>query len=258
LQDQYYDLDAIDERLDGDWDAKRAFYSLLEGDALNTEAHFFGRPLRALPPCFSLPNPPATTSYAIARDLDTWYFDGYCFLQAVLRQGTTIPEVWGRIPATSEQILHPEKYVMNEAARAVTLAPISEALGAGWSRQGGNSFGEYLLQNLLQAGLGRDFNRIQRAAAGWGGDRFTLYENAEQRLLQARLVWDSPEDADDFFASLAQSLRNRGAALQSDDTRLTATLGGKTWRTLLDGDRVDFVVSTDAAALERVAEVLKL
>jgi hypothetical protein len=258
LQDQYYDLDEIDRRVSGDWDATRAFYSLLEGDALNTEAHFFGRPLRALPPCFTLPAPPSGTSYAIARDLDTWYFDGSCFVQAVLRRGKTLPDMWQSIPTTSEQVLHPEKYLAGEAALPVSLASVTEVLGPAWRRQGGSNFGEYVLQNLLQAGLGRDFSRIQRAAAGWGGDRWVQYENAEQRLLQAGTVWDTPEDADEFFASLLQSMRNRGADVQSDANRFEATSDGKHWRALLDGDRVDFVVSTDLEALERVARAMKL
>jgi hypothetical protein len=258
LQDQYYDLDAIERKVSGNWDATRSFYSLLEGDALNTEAHFFGRPLRALPPCFTLPNPPANTSYAIARDLDTWYFDGSCFVQAALRQGATLGDLWQRIPATSEQLLHPEKYLADEGPRQVNLASLAEVLGPGWRRQGSSNFGEYLLQNLLQAGLGRDFARIQRSAAGWGGDGWMLYENGDHKLLQAMTAWDTPEDAAEFFAALVQSLRSRGAEVQSDAARLSGVTDGKHWRVLLDTDRVDFVVSTDPEALERAAQAMKL
>jgi hypothetical protein len=258
LQDQYYDLDALDTRFSGNWDATRAYYSLLEGDALNTEAHFFGRPLRQLPPCFTLPNPPSGTSYAVARDLDTWYFDGYCFVQAALRQGKTIAELWQRIPSTTEQLLHPEKYLAEEGARPVNLAAVSEALGPGWERQGGSSFGEYQLQNLLQVGLGRDSSRIQRAAAGWGGDAWIQYQNGEQRLLQAATVWDSAEDAAEFFAALSQSLRSRGADLQADGDRLSGNAAGKHWRVRLVGDRVDFAVATDVEALDRAARALQL
>ena len=49
------------------------------------------------------------------------------------------------------------------------------------------------------------------AAEGWGGDAFTVYERDENtRLLHLETVWDSPEDAGDFFQSLRVALGNRG------------------------------------------------
>ena len=81
-----------------------------------------------------------------------------------------VADVWAALPTTTEQILHPEKYLAGEGALPVSLPPLTPALGAGWRSLLGSSFGEFSLQNLLLLGLAADRVLVQRAAAGWGGD----------------------------------------------------------------------------------------
>jgi hypothetical protein len=259
LQDQYYGLERLAAAHGDDWDASRAFLSVIEGDAMDTERHFFGAPLRRLPACFTLPRPVAGTSYAVARDVDSWYFDGYCFIRAVMPRIEGIDAVFRRLPSTTEQLLHPEKWLAAEEARPVELTSLREALGGDWRELGQNRFGEYMLQNLLASGLTADVTRAQTGADGWGGDRFAVYVAGDQRLLQASTVWDSPEEAAAFWSALGASLRGRGGVAQpAREGALTIDVAGKRWHAAISGDRVGFVVSTDAAAAERASAALGL
>ena len=255
LEDQYYDLNALGERVQDNWDATRAFFSTIEGDALNTETVFYGRPLRNQNPCFTLPvDRGGATPYTVQRDLNSWYDDGLCFVTAVLPK---LPEgfdsLFKRLPTTTEQLLHPERYLAGEGARPVTPPPLAPALGPGWREQGKGVLGEYTLQNLLMVGLSGDRPRVQRAAEGWGGDAWTVYQRDDVSLLHVETAWDSPEDAGDFFQSLRVALGNRGSGLQVAETSLRHEREGKTWRVALRGDTVTLVISADVEAADAAA-----
>ncbi len=264
LQDQHHDLNALGEALEADWDATRAFASLLEGDAVQTETAYFGRALRSRPTCFAVPPPRRFLGLpsVVIRELDTWYNDGLCFVEAVL------PSVGGRthglyadLPATTEQILHPDKYLAGEAALPVTLAPLAESLGAGWRERGRSTLGEFGLQNLLLLGLD-DRDSVARAAAGWGGDGWVLYEREDARLIQVVTAWDSAVEAAEFWQALAASLTDRDESdvrIDAAALNLSGSVAGKAWRAALsDANEVIFVVSSEAASADRVAAGLGL
>ncbi|HWC30503.1 MAG TPA: hypothetical protein VG845_10525 [Dehalococcoidia bacterium] len=258
LQYQYRDIDAIARQRANDWDGTTALLDVLEGDAVHTENLVLGFSTRSTyrqPVCFTIPPPQRPgTAYAIERELDTWYEDGLCFVQAVSgRVLRGINGVFEDLPTTTEQILHPEKYLAGEDAQFVVMRGID--IGPGWQQLGRANFGEFGLQNLLLLGLLSDRPGVQAAAAGWGGDGFALYGNGDARLLYAETLWDSTEEATEFFNGLVTSLANRGSGQlppQSPQS-YTIALGGVTWRVYLNGDRVTFLVSTDAAAAESAA-----
>ena len=259
LQDQHHDLNKLHATQDVTWDAARALASVLEGDAMHTEAAFFGRPGRPIPECFTLPPPSA--GYAIKRDLDSWYFDGYCFVKTALElQAGGIGAIFARLPATTEQLLHPEKYVANEPADRPRLPDLVPTLPGGWSRLGGNVFGEYVLQNLLMLGMPEDRPRVQAAAAGWGGDAFSVYGGPDgARLLHASLRWDAPGEAAEFFEALAASLRSRAPdTTLARGTSIESDIEGKVWQAELVGDTITLLVATDRPAVEAAASSLSL
>jgi hypothetical protein len=262
LQDQYYDINAIQDRLRRDRDATLAFLDVIEGDAVNTEGAFSAPRLRS-GACFAIP-PVVNVGaipYVVYRELNTWYDDGSCFMRAVsdkLPNGTA--GVFEKLPTTSEQILHPEKYLAGEGPRPVTLPNIETTLGEGWKETGRSNFGEFTLQNVLVLGLSNDRRRAQDAAAGWGGDAWALYARGDQRFLNSRIVWDTADDAREFFTSLRASLERRTGARASsaDDTAFRIDLQGKTWRTSISNDQVVLLVSNDPATLDAVAPRLTL
>ncbi|HWO73419.1 MAG TPA: hypothetical protein VNN21_07665, partial [Dehalococcoidia bacterium] len=207
LQYQYADLDAEEKRRAGNWDATTALLDVIEGDAVNTEIQVLGYSTRSTyrqPVCFVIPPPQRQgTPFVVERELDTWYEDGLCFVQVASKQlSNGVAGIFERLPETTEQILHPEKYLADEGPAPVHPAPLTSALGSGWQEVGRNTFGEFGLQNVLLTGLVSERAAVQAAAAGWGGDAFVLYANGAARLFHGETIWDSPEDAQEFFAVL--------------------------------------------------------
>jgi hypothetical protein len=261
LQYQYLDIDKVARERSGDWDATTALLDVLEGDAVYTETLVLGYSTRSTyrePVCFQIPAPMRPgTPYVVERELDTWYEDGLCFVAAVRDKVIRgITGVFEDLPTTTEQILHPEKYLAGESARPVFLNSLSNDLGPGWTEKGGSTFGEFGLQNVLLPGLTDDRPRVQEAAAGWGGDAFNMYANdSGGRLLHLETRWDTPEDAREFFDALVASIVNRGGGEGPAEgaDRYRTTIGDVTWSTTVARDRVTLLVSTDPAALETAA-----
>jgi hypothetical protein len=261
LQDQRHDLNRLTAERADDWDATRALQQVMEGDALAAENAYLGFSLRSTyrrPMCFQIP-PRArpNVAFVVERELDTWYEDGVCFVDAVLPHIEGIEALWERLPTTTEQILHPEKYLAGERAITITL-PSFAGLGPQWRRLESSSFGEFSVQNLLLLGM-TDRPAVQRAAAGWGGDDWALYVNEGGRLFSYAVRWDSNEEAGEFWTALVLSLTNRGAVFAaSSETALDATIDGRGWRAQLTGDRVTILVSNDTTALGAAAALAGL
>jgi len=115
-----------------------------------------------------------------------------------------------RPPASTEQVMHPEKWVRVEPPVPVRVRA-GEALGDGWERAAGGVLGEFQTRELL-ARAGGGGSAV--AAAGWGGDRYELWRSGAGEGCKApcrpgsalimRWVWDTPGDVDEFAAKLRQ------------------------------------------------------
>ena len=125
-----------------------------------------------------------------------------------------------RPPASTEQVLHPDKYLRVEQPDRVSLRAPVAALGPGWRPALRTSFGEWQTQKLLALAGG---GGSAEAAAGWGGDRYMLLERGSARALVVRWRWDSARDAAEF----AGALRGWGAEGLPDST----AAGTDAWRT---------------------------
>ena len=100
-------------------------------------------------------------------------------------------------PVSTEQILHPDAYLRFEEPQRVRL-DVQRELGDGWKRSVSGVLGEFTTSELLAAGGGG----AARAAAGWGGDRYELWQRDGERCgrppcpaqdaLVARWRWDTP------------------------------------------------------------------
>jgi hypothetical protein len=256
LQYQYADIARAERQRANDWDATTALLDVLEGDAVNTEIEVLGYSTRQSyrnPVCFTIPAPQrAGTPYVVERELDTWYEDGLCFVQAVGPQ-VGLEALFADLPTTTEQVLHPEKYLAGESRVPVTLASLTPSLGSEWRQVSTGTLGEFTMQNILLAGLPTNRPSVQASAAGWGGDAWSLYVNGSGRLLRADVAWDTPEDAGEFWASLLPSLAAQGAAVPGPEApSFEVVVGGNTWRgTNLNG-HTQLVISDDAAAAQKV------
>jgi hypothetical protein len=122
------------------------------------------------------------------------YLAGVIFMGTLYRSGG-YPLVNGTYlspPRTTEQVLHPEKYVMGEAA--VDVRP--PRLPPGFVPLTSGSMGELQTKTMLRAC--NSAADTARAAAGWGGDSFVIGSRGGAGALLWATTWDSPEDAVEF------------------------------------------------------------
>ena len=136
-----------------------------------------------------------------------------------------------RPPLSTEQVIHPEKYLVNERPVAVRLPSV----GGGAGRVSRGTFGEFDTDQLLALG-GVSEVEAGDAAAGWGGGR---YELAGQDVLVVGWAWDTAFDAAQFSRALrAWEARRHG------DGALAVRASGL---------RTALAVAPDAATASRLA-----
>jgi hypothetical protein len=138
------------------------------------------------------------------RPLVFAYYGGLSFLSGVRPpyDFRAIDGVFRDPPTTTEQVLHPEKYVAREAR--LPLADPPAPAGSTWTTTG--TLGEYRTRLLLARCAPRDV--AARAAAGWGADRYAVGALPGDKLALAWITrWDTPADAEEFERALATTSR---------------------------------------------------
>lgn len=105
-----------------------------------------------------------------------------------------------RPPASTEQVLHPEKYDADEKPVAIDPAPVDEFLaGKGYKAVYRTTLGELGVALTLETHFPRE--DLAAASEGWGGDCFAVYEKEGAAPLVVWITeWDSEEDAVEFQA----------------------------------------------------------
>ena len=104
-----------------------------------------------------------------------------------------------RPPASTEQVMHPDAYLRVEQPRRVSLRGPVAALGTGLAAGAARELRRVADPEAARA---RRRGRRRGAAAGWGGDRYTLLGRGDERALVMRWTWDSPRDEAEFAAAL--------------------------------------------------------
>jgi hypothetical protein len=129
------------------------------------------------------------------------YLRGLQFVAAVQGRGgwPAVNNAHRRPPATTEQVLHPDKYFAREPGEAITI-PKNEALvAAGFDRIDEDTLGELELSVYL--GQGRASGTHEEAAAGWAGDHLVVYRRDEKSAVIWWTSWDSELDAQEAFTA---------------------------------------------------------
>jgi hypothetical protein len=139
---------------------------------------------------------------AILRDTLTFpYTSGFGFVTAAQTKDgwPGVDALYAKMPASTEQILHADKYAAGEAPIAVTLpSDLASRLGTGWSVPLQDTFGEYQLSIWLRES-GVPAAEVSPAAAGWGGDRLAVMEGPDGAwAVVLDTTWDSEKDATEF------------------------------------------------------------
>ena len=163
-----------------DGDDERARLALVEGDASVTALEL-DDPRGAFGGGHALPALAATVGGAapdwVRANLAFAHGDGLAFVARVrARQPwSAVDALWADPPRSSEQILHPDKYDARDAP-VVVAPPKPRALGDAWREASSDVLGELGVRVWLAAVVPREI--AERAAAGWGGDRATLFDAA--------------------------------------------------------------------------------
>jgi len=204
-------------------DAVRARLALVEGDATLTT-------LEVVDPSGAFLRPTALASIAdrlraaAGEGRPGWlgalgrfvHVDGLLFVaRARGRQAwPAIDALWRDPPASSEQLLHPDKYDSCESPIPIPESALPMLPGFDAPKTS-DVLGELVIRTWLSTALPADV--AARAAAGWGGDRAALYRPAAPAAeggapapgavaapaLGWLTVWDDGGEADDFARAAA-------------------------------------------------------
>ena len=233
LTDQHFDISALGVYPDCLSNAQRcaAIEALVEGDATLLMQQWFQQYagpqdyqdiLRYRPPSQTLPEefPPPYVS----RDLEFPYVAGLQFVEFLHQRGNwaEVNQAYDNLPDSTEQILHPEKYLAGEQPIEVAAPPLTPALGAEWRLIDDDVLGEWTTYLVLNAGadLSAQIDEAEalQASRGWGGDHYQVYHSDAlgQTVLAVEWVWDTARDATEFEQALVKYLNERFRGAQID------------------------------------------
>ncbi|MCS6836209.1 MAG: hypothetical protein NZ750_09355 [Anaerolineae bacterium] len=264
LQDQHFDLTTYLLGADGQRlpsDELMARLALAEGDAMLVMNVYAQRVSAANPlgTLFQLAqasaqNPaliiPPSAPPIVQRQLLWPYEQGEAFVRALFRQGGwgAVNAAYANPPRTTEQVFHPQKYLGGEEGQPVSQRDASAALGQGWTLVEDGVLGQFFLREWLRTQLGRD--QAHRAASGWGGDAYHLYEDGSGRSVIAfASVWDNRDERDEFAQALRAMLEARqGRALQARADGLLCATGADV-ACMSQGQEVRAFIAPDESAL---------
>ena len=240
LQDQHVDLKALGIDVADQSDRSFARLALVEGDATSVQstwmtANLDAKEMGALLAAALDPAALAALNNAPAYLRNTALFeyqDGLAFVGRLLANGgyPAVDAAFADPPDSTEQILHPEKYLTREAPLKVTVpSAVPDALGAGWTMVSQDTLGELVLRIWLSDG-GVASAAARRATAGWGGDRLALYRGPDGKtavLLETK--WDTALDAQEFMAQAQTAIAKLmpGAIVTSERNSTTVEIRSK-------------------------------
>ena len=269
LQDQHFDLLRLITARPFSFDREEAAFAVVEGDAVSVERRVeqgeawsrktLEEVAREEDDRYSLYRrgvgalfPPLLTETFIFR-----YRDGLRFVEAMrrARPPVRLDDLFRRPPTSSEQVLHPEKYLAGEQPREVFVDAGGFA-DEGWRLAATTPLGEVGVRGLLMAGVPTE--EARRAAAGWGGDRAFLFEREGRApLFVWKTVWDTGRDAQEFFRAYNALLAGRASAASpagGGDSERAWREGAVVTRVRVEGDAVTIVRGAESD----VSEALKL
>jgi hypothetical protein len=121
------------------------------------------------------------------------YLKGQLFCSAVFARGgfKALSDVYAHPPASTAQILHPEKYFAETREDPIPVMFANTMFG-GQQPLADNVLGEMGARLLFEQYM--DVDKADSIAAGWRGDRYMVYDDG--KTLVWKTVWNSPQAAE--------------------------------------------------------------
>jgi hypothetical protein len=176
------------------------------------------------------------------------YLRGMSFVFAVHEQGwPAVEKLYSEYPPQStEQILHPEKWLAREVPVDFTWPKLDKAKALrGWELLDDDVLGEFQWRSVFkEQGFATEAESV---AAGWGGDRYAVFKrkDSDAMLLLLRTTWDNEAEAKEFADAYA-----RVQASKYGEARVPVRLEHK-------GVDVFIVEGGDAASTEVLLKLVK-
>ncbi|HEX8142489.1 MAG TPA: hypothetical protein VF553_07825 [Pyrinomonadaceae bacterium] len=242
LQDQHFNLRRFEKWPRGDSDAELAAHALIEGDAtLAMKLYITRNPLRAIAMLRSIEASGSTSEQidkaprALRESLLFPYERGLTWVESLYKREAgwnRVSQAYTDLPQSTEQIMHVEKYYAREAPVKLAMPDFASALGAGWKRIDYDVNGEWSFYLILDEYL-KSPSESQRAAEGWGGDRYAVYEDKNNGgVMIAQLTsWDTERDAVEFYDAYARRTARRYAGAPESATPGAQSQTLSTWQT---------------------------
>ena len=228
LTDQHFHLEDIGVYPEcfQDNDRCQAITSLVEGDATYLmyqwlQAYASEDEIAELENLQYSPIDQAITSHDFPppytiRDIYFKYFDGRNFVDHLYQEGgwSLVDKAYLDLPASTEQILHPEKYLSGENPIQVDLHPLDKILNDEWRHITTGTLGELMTEMIL--GYNSNYlvqiDPIEHPLQRWmGGDRYQVYYQSKtnQSILVANWEWDDIDERNEFWEAMTDYLNRR-------------------------------------------------
>ena len=212
LQDAAFDSGAAHDAVAGQRDRELALLGLEEGDAsvamvLWAIGHLSADEMAGISGT-PLPDMSGIPPWMV-RLLEYPYLSGASFVGQLYASGgwDAVDTAYDDPPSSTEQVLHPAKYLSDEVPIDVSgldlpsvlnPCPLCAGPAEGFSAAADTTLGEEWIAVWLE-GIGVDPDGAATAAAGWGGDHLVVMHSASGRWVLAwRIAWDAPADATQF------------------------------------------------------------
>lgn len=221
LQDQHFDLSTLFVQTSENPDQSLALTAIIEGDATYMmQAFTFNLVQNNTGDIFALLDDslsalggsamPLNTPPIFLAEVNFAYFEGMSFVSQIQLQGgwDGVNEVYLNLPASTEQILHPQKYHDGELPADVPMNDISAVLGDDWELAVNRIVGEFYLREYLKQFVSP--REATTASAGWNGDKLMIYHQPQTDELAWvwGLAWDSSQENVEFADIYTQFLEN--------------------------------------------------
>lgn len=286
LQDQHFSL-RVRKRLGfSSTDAEAAWNALIEGDAtavmLERALAGTGRHFTALPESASaIPNAPASIQAAsgpdspgfraapkpVGESLGFPYLYGVRFVEELFKNGgwRAVDNAFVHPPESTEQVLHPERFLMyRDAPIDIQIPELAAILGEGYRAVSTGVLGEHDLGLTLRHFI--DPEIAAAAVEGWGGCSYALFAGpaGEPDVFVLVSEWDSEDDAIEFFGGWIGAVEARfpeqvGYAEASSQDQILWNLDADAKRQnvlRLKGRQVSCIESVPSARLVRILQKL--
>lgn len=227
LQDQYFNLtDLISGDKNKNQDSTLAKMSLVEGEAMLGSVEYMTKSLtgngmeslKALSGLFKNPVSGSLTDDVLKQtpgflveQMMFPYTSGMKFASSLKEYygWEDFYKVYNSPPVSTEQIIHPEKYIAGEKPVQIKIDEnILKDKNYKFLKK--DTFGEFFLYNYFLEYL--DENESEKASYGWGGDNSLLFADKNNNsIIVYKSVWDTNLDAREFFNSYKKSLNVRFA-----------------------------------------------